>query len=35
MRERVKLVNGNLEIESAPGRGTSIVAWVPEEGAPE
>jgi PAS domain S-box-containing protein len=29
MRERVRLVNGTLDIESAPGRGTMIVAWVP------
>jgi PAS domain S-box-containing protein len=34
MRERVHLVNGTLDIESAPGRGTSVVAWVPAEGAP-
>jgi PAS domain S-box-containing protein len=32
MRERVRLVNGTLEIESAPGRGTAIVAWVPTGG---
>ena len=31
MRERVQLVNGTLDIESAPGRGTAIVAWVPAE----
>ncbi len=29
MRERVRLVNGTLDIESAPGRGTSVIAWVP------
>ena len=29
MRERVRLVNGTLDIESAPGRGTAIIAWVP------
>ncbi len=29
MRERVRLVNGTLDIESAPGHGTAIVAWVP------
>lgn len=29
MRERVRLVNGTLDIESAPGRGTTLVAWVP------
>jgi len=33
MRERVGLVNGTLEIESAPGRGTTIAAWVPAGGA--
>ncbi|MCX6551599.1 MAG: PAS domain S-box protein [Acidobacteria bacterium] len=32
MRERVQLVNGTLDIESAPGRGTAILAWVPVEG---
>ena len=31
MSERVRLVNGRLDIESAPGRGTTIVAWVPAE----
>ena len=35
MRERVKLVNGTLRIESAPGRGTAIAAWVPDEETPE
>jgi len=35
MRERVRLVNGTLDIESAPGRGTAIVAWVPREGCSE
>jgi PAS domain S-box-containing protein len=33
MRERVRLVNGTLDIESAPGRGTEIIAWVPVQGA--
>jgi len=32
MRERVRLVSGTLDIESAPGRGTSVIAWVPTEG---
>jgi PAS domain S-box-containing protein len=32
MRERAGLVNGTLEVESAPGRGTTIVAWVPLQG---
>ena len=35
MRERLRLVNGRLDVESAPGRGTAIVAWVPaREGSP-
>jgi PAS domain S-box-containing protein len=34
MRERVRLANGTLDIESAPGRGTAVVAWVPAEGEP-
>jgi signal transduction histidine kinase len=29
MSERVRLVRGTLDIESAPGQGTSVVAWVP------
>lgn len=32
MRERMRLVNGTLDIESAPGRGTTIIAWVPVQG---
>ena len=32
MRERVRLVNGTLDIESAPGQGTTIVAWAPLAG---
>jgi signal transduction histidine kinase len=32
MRERVSLVNGTLDVESAPGEGTTIVAWVPVAG---
>ena len=32
MRERVELVHGTLEVESAPGHGTSVVAWVPADG---
>jgi PAS domain S-box-containing protein len=32
MRERLRLVNGTLEIDSAPGRGTAIIAWVPVAG---
>jgi PAS domain S-box-containing protein len=33
MRERVRLLNGRFDIESAPGRGTRVVAWVPETAA--
>ena len=29
MRERVRLVNGTLDVESAPGQGTTVVAWAP------
>src|SRR5262249_28030533 len=32
MRERVRLLGGELDIESAPDRGTSVVAWVPLNG---
>jgi signal transduction histidine kinase len=31
MRERATLVGGSLEIESAPGRGTTIFALVPAQ----
>jgi signal transduction histidine kinase len=35
MRERVQLVGGTLDVESAPGQGTAVVAWVPvERGSP-
>jgi signal transduction histidine kinase len=34
MRERLRLVNGTLDVDSAPGHGTTIVAWVPGEGGP-
>jgi PAS domain S-box-containing protein len=34
MRERVRLLGGELDVESTPGHGTSIVAWVPVKGAP-
>ena len=33
MRERVRLVNGTLDIESTPGRGTEVIAWVPVDAA--
>jgi signal transduction histidine kinase len=29
MRERVRLVGGRHDIETAPGRGTSVHAWIP------
>jgi signal transduction histidine kinase len=29
MRERVHLLEGEFDIESAPGHGTTVVAWVP------
>jgi PAS domain S-box-containing protein len=32
MRERVRLVSGTLDIESAPGQGSTVIAWVPVEG---
>lgn len=32
MRERVRLLEGDFEIESAPGQGTTVLAWVPLKG---
>ncbi|MFE0464153.1 sensor histidine kinase [Kitasatospora sp. NPDC058965] len=32
MRERVQLLNGALDIRSAPGRGTQVLVWVPIDG---
>lgn len=29
MRERVHLLGGDLDLESAPGHGTTVIAWVP------
>ena len=29
MRERVRLLEGKLDIESKRGRGTTILAWIP------
>jgi signal transduction histidine kinase len=29
MRERIRLLGGKLDIQSTPGRGTTVVAWVP------
>lgn len=34
MRERMRLVDGEIDIESAPNRGTSVVAWAPLNGNP-
>jgi PAS domain S-box-containing protein len=34
MRERVRLVRGTLDIESAAGQGTKVIAWVPVEAKP-
>jgi signal transduction histidine kinase len=30
MRERMELVGGSLRIDSAPGRGTRVIAIVPQ-----
>ena len=29
MRERIELVGGTLRVDSAPGRGTRVIAMVP------
>ena len=29
MRERIRLVGGRLDIQSSPGEGTTVIAWVP------
>ena len=34
MRERLRLVDGTLEIDTAPGRGTTVIAWVPVQDGP-
>jgi PAS domain S-box-containing protein len=34
MRERVRLIGGEVEIESAPAKGTIVLAWVPFKGEP-
>jgi signal transduction histidine kinase len=31
MRERLRLVNGTFEVDSGPGRGTAVTAWVPAD----
>jgi two-component sensor histidine kinase len=33
MRERVDLVGGKIDIQSAPGRGTTVAVWVPTAAA--
>jgi signal transduction histidine kinase len=33
MRERLQFVHGTLDIESVPGSGTAVIAWVPGAGA--
>jgi PAS domain S-box-containing protein len=35
MRERTRLVKGTLDVESGPGRGTTVVAWAPRQRSPE
>jgi signal transduction histidine kinase len=32
MKERVQLLGGSLEIDTAPGQGTAVLAWVPAKG---
>lgn len=34
MRERIHLLGGELEIESQPGQGTTVLAWAPLNGPP-
>ena len=34
MRERVRLLGGKLDIESAAGHGTTVTAWIPLREAP-
>jgi len=34
MRERVNLLGGEVDIESTPGHGTSVIAWVPLQAVP-
>lgn len=31
MSERLRLVNGTFEVDSGPGRGTAVIAWVPAD----
>jgi signal transduction histidine kinase len=32
MRQRIQLLRGKLSIDSFPGRGTTVLAWVPVKG---
>ena len=34
MRERIRVLRGRLDIRSAPGEGTTVLAWVPLAKAP-
>jgi signal transduction histidine kinase len=34
MRERVHLLGGEVDIDSTPGHGTSVIAWVPLQAVP-
>ena len=34
MRERVHLLGGEVDIESTPGHGTTVIAWVPLQAVP-
>jgi signal transduction histidine kinase len=34
MRERVSLLGGEIDVESLPGLGTVVLAWVPFGGSP-
>jgi len=33
MKERVRLVNGRLEVKSSPGHGTEVRVWIPLPGS--
>ena len=34
MRERVNLLHGEMDIESAPGHGTAVMVWLPLQPVP-
>ena len=34
MRERLEMVGGNFDVESAPGKGTTITAQIPSGNGP-